>query len=203
MIGASRRAIALAVMVLVGAGIGYGLSTLLPRWMGGPDANGPVPLLIGGPFSLIDQDGRARSDDEFRGRLMLVFFGYTFCPDVCPLTLQQMADAVESLGRDARAVQPIFITVDPQRDTPDVIKDYVGHFSDSIVGLTGSAEAIAQAARAYRVLYRTSADPAKDPNYLVEHSALIFLMGRDGRYLTHFNHDTPPGPMAEAIRRHL
>jgi protein SCO1/2 len=196
-----RRLAMVVAMVLAGGIAGFGLSQLVPRFLS--SAQDSAPALIGGPFTLLDQDGRPRSDAEFRGRLMLVFFGYTFCPDVCPLTLQHMATAIDSLGGDGRAVQAVFITVDPRRDTPDVVRDYVRHFSDSMIGLTGEPDQIADAAKSYRVLYRYVGDPRRDPHYLVEHTGLVFLMGRDGAYLTHFMHDAAPGPMAEAIRRYL
>ncbi|HEX6978438.1 MAG TPA: SCO family protein [Alphaproteobacteria bacterium] len=206
MMPARTRLLAILVAVVVGAGIGYAVTTLI----GGPEAPATVregfsvgQASIGGPFRLIDQNGRERSDAEFRGRLMLVDFGYTHCPDVCPLGLALMADALDRLGPRAEDVQPIFITVDPARDTPDVLKDYVGHFSERMIGLTGTPEQIAEAARAYRVYYKVHGTPENDPDYPVDHSGFIYLMGRDGRFLTHFTHETPPDKVAEAIRRYL
>jgi protein SCO1/2 len=123
---------------------------------------------------------------DFRGRLMLVNFGFTNCPDICPLGLALMTDAIA-----------------PARDTPAALKDYVAHFSDRLVGLTGTKEEIAAAAKAYRVYYKVHGDPASNPNYGVDHSGFIYLMSRDGKFLTHFMHDTPPDRVADAIRRYL
>jgi protein SCO1/2 len=196
------RLAVIAVTVLVGVGIGYAVQRVfLPD--AGPQIRSFGEPAIGGPFSLIDQDGKRRSDADFRGKLMLVDFGYTNCPDICPLGLALMTDALERLGPDAGKVQPIFITVDPARDTAPAIKDYVAHFSDRIVGLTGGKEEIATAAKAYRVYYKVHGDPATDPNYPVDHSGFIYLMDRNGKFVTHFTHETPPDRVAEAIRKAL
>ena len=157
---------------------------------------------LGGPFALVDGDGRTRTDADFRGRLMLIYFGYTFCPDVCPTELQTMAQAVELLGDDAAKVQPLFITVDPERDTPEVMKAYAENFGAGMIGLTGTPEQVAQAARAYRVYYRkATSESATD--YLMDHSSIVYLMGRDGRFLTHFSLGTTPEDMAKSIHKFL
>lgn len=199
------RLAVIAVSVMIGVGVGFVVHKLFIA--DDPNTGQVVRSLgqatIGGPFTLVDQDERTRRDTEFRGRLMLVDFGYTNCPDVCPIGLQLMADALEKLGRDADKVQPIFVTIDPARDTPAILKDYVGHFSDRILGLTGTPEQIAEAARAYRVYYKAHGDPAKDPNYPVDHSTFLYLMGRDGSFITHFSHDAPPERVVEAIKRQL
>jgi protein SCO1/2 len=198
------RILVLAASVLAGVAAGYGIHL---AFFGGDapprESRSFGEALIGGPFTLTDQDGRRRSDAEFRGRLMLVEFGYTNCPDVCPLGLQLMADAMERLGADADKVQPIFITVDPGRDTPEVLKSYVDHFSERLLGLTGASEEIAAVARAYRVYYKLHGDPAASRDYVVDHSGFIYLMGRDGKFLAHFTHETPPDRIADAIRRSL
>ena len=148
---------------------------------------------IGGPFALIDQDGKRRTDADFRGKVLLVYFGFTYCPDVCPTDLQQMGMAVDQLGSAGDAVQPIFITVDPERDTPEHLKDYVAMFHPRFVGLTGDASAIKEAARAYRTYY-AKVDFGKS-DYTVDHSAFIYLMGRNGEYLGFF----PPGTSADLL----
>jgi len=201
------RLIAILTAVVVGVGLGFGVNWL---WLdgGGHAAKiregasfGEVP--IGGPFRLIDHNGTPRGPDDFKGQLLLVNFGYTFCPDVCPIGLQTMTAALDQLGGQAERVQPLFITIDPERDTPEVLKSYVEHFTPRLIGLTGSAEDIAKAARAYRVYYKVAGDAKSDPNYLVDHSVLTYLMGPDGKFLTHFTHQTPPDKMAATIRRYL
>jgi cytochrome oxidase Cu insertion factor (SCO1/SenC/PrrC family) len=158
--------------------------------------------LVGGPFTLVDQDGKTRDDKEFRGKLMLVYFGYTFCPDVCPTTLATMTEALDKLGAKAAKVQPIFITVDPARDTPAVLKRYVANFHPSLIGLTGSAAEIAAAARAYRVYY-AKADSAAGADYLMDHSGFIYLMGPDGKYLTLLTPQSDAKEMADRIARFI
>jgi protein SCO1/2 len=148
---------------------------------------------IGGPFTLIDQNGARRTDADFRGKFMLVYFGFTYCPDVCPTDLQQMGLAVDRLGLAGDAVQPIFITVDPERDTPGHLKDYVAMFHSRFVGLTGDAAAIHEAARAYRAYYAKVELPKSD--YTVDHSAFIYLLGRKGEYIGFF----PPGTSADLL----
>ena len=148
---------------------------------------------IGGPFALIDQNGARRTDADFRGKFMLVYFGFTYCPDVCPTDLQQIGLAVDRLGPDGDAVQPIFITVDPERDTSEHLKDYVAMFHSRFIGLTGDAAAIHEAARAYRAYYAKVALPKSD--YTVDHSAFIYLIGRKGEYIGFF----PPGTSAELL----
>jgi len=148
---------------------------------------------IGGPFALIDHNGARRTDADFRGQFMLVYFGFTYCPDVCPTDLQQMGMAVDQLGPAGDAVQPIFITVDPERDTPEHLKDYVAMFHPRFVGLTGDASAIKEAARAYRTYYAKVELEKSD--YTVDHSAFIYLMGRNGEYLNFF----PPGTSADLL----
>jgi protein SCO1 len=161
--------------------------------------------LIGGPFKLIGKDGQTVTDQDFRGRYMLVFFGFTHCPDICPAELQVMAAALDDLGSDAEKVVPIFISVDPERDTPEVVTTYVENFGPNFVGLTGSPEAVAEAAKAYRVTYDKYEykDDAGNSNYSVDHSALAYLMGPDGEFITHIPYGTPPEKMAETLHRYL
>ncbi|MEZ5828785.1 MAG: SCO family protein [Hyphomicrobiales bacterium] len=161
--------------------------------------------LIGGSFKLIGKDGKTVTDQDFRGRYMLVFFGFTHCPDICPAELQVMAAALDELGSDADKVVPIFISVDPERDTPEVVTAYVENFGPNFVGLTGSPEAVAEAAKAYRVTYDKYEyeDDAGNSNYSVDHSALAYLMGPDGEFITHIPYGTPPEKLAETLRRYL
>ena len=157
---------------------------------------------IGGPFALTDQNGVRRTDADFRGKLMLVYFGFTYCPDICPTDLQQMALAVDQLGPAGETVQPVFITVDPERDTVEHLKDYMALFHPRFVGLTGDAAAIRQAARAYRVYYEKVEREDKS-DYTLDHSAFIYLMDRDGRYLGFFPPGTSAERLAETMRSHL
>ncbi len=157
---------------------------------------------IGGPFALTDQNGVRRTDADFRGKLMLVYFGFTYCPDICPTDLQQMALAVDQLGPAGGTVQPVFITVDPARDTVEHLKDYMALFHPRFVGLTGDAAAIRHAARAYRVYYEKVERKDKS-DYTLDHSAFIYLIDRDGRYLGFFPPGTSAERLAETMRSHL
>jgi cytochrome oxidase Cu insertion factor (SCO1/SenC/PrrC family) len=202
MMPARTRLAVIAATVVIGVAIGYAVQQgLFPA--NAPQTRSFGEALIGGPFSLVDQDGNRRTDADFRGKLMLVNFGYTNCPDICPLGLALLAETLERLGPDAAQLQPIFITVDPARDTAPVLKDYIAHFSDRIVGLTGTKEEIAAAAKAYRVYYKVHGDPATDPNYPVDHSGFIYLMDRNGKFVTHFMHDTPVERVVEGVRKAL
>ena len=156
---------------------------------------------VGGPFALTDQAGHERTDTEFRGRLMLVYFGFTYCPDVCPTDLQAIGLALDRLGRDGDQVQPIFITVDPERDTAAHLADYVPMFHPRLIGLTGSADAIRKVADAYKVYYARVPQDAGD--YTVDHTAYIYLMDRDGNYLGFFPPGTSADRMVEIIRPRL
>jgi protein SCO1/2 len=157
---------------------------------------------IGGAFALTDQDGRRRTDADFRGRLMLVYFGFTYCADVCPTDLQHIGLALDRLGPAGDLVQPVFITVDPERDTPEHLKQYMPLFHPRFVGLTGEPEEIAAAARAYRVFF-SKVERANKADYTVDHSAFIYLVGRDGEYLGFFPPGTSAERLADAIRPSL
>lgn len=158
-------------------------------------------VAIGGPFSLTDQDGKKRSDADFRGKIMLVYFGYTDCPDVCPLTLQNMGAALAALGDKGQSIVPIFITVDPERDNVAKMKEYAARFSPRLVALTGTPDEVAAAAKAYRVYYAKHQEAGG--GYSMDHTSLIYLMGRDGHYLTHFSPDVSPQDMAAGIAKFL
>jgi protein SCO1/2 len=158
--------------------------------------------LIGGPFSLIDTNGKRVTDRDFRGKLMLVFFGYTHCPDVCPTELQTMSTVMENLGPVADKVAPIFIAVDTKRDTPQALAEYMKNFDARITGLTGDNNDISSAAKAYRVYYRKVGDSGSD-NYTVDHSAFVYLMDASGKYITHFTFNTAPESMAAVIQKKI
>ena len=155
---------------------------------------------IGGPFKLTDQNGKLRSDADFRGEYTLVFFGYTNCPDVCPTTLQTLTDAMTDLGPKAAKVTPVFITVDPERDTAKALKDYAANFTPRLVMLTGSPADIAAVAKEYRVYY---AKAGEGPNYAMDHTALIYLMGPDGAYVTHYAPQATADDIAKDLSKRL
>jgi protein SCO1/2 len=158
---------------------------------------------IGGHFELTDHSGKTRTNADFRGKLLLVYFGFTYCPDVCPTDLQAMGVAMDKLGQDAVDVQPLFITVDPERDTPEHLAEYVPMFHPRLIGLTGSAAAVAEAAEAYRVYFARVAFEKNPEAYTVDHSAFIYLVDRDGKYLGFFPPGTTADGMVEMIRPHL
>lgn len=158
---------------------------------------------IGGAFTLKDQTGKTRTDAGFRGQLMLVYFGFTYCPDICPTDLQAIGLAMDQLGADAANVQPLFVTLDPERDTVEHLAQYVPLFHPKLLGLTGGMDAIRQAADAYRVYYKRVVTGAKPDDYTVDHSAFIYLIGRDGKYLGFFPPGTDAAKMVEMIRPHL
>lgn len=157
---------------------------------------------IGGPFALIDHNGKPRTDADFRGKVMLIYFGFTFCADVCPIDLQAMAGAIDKLGPEGDAVQPIFITVDPEMDTPGQLKSHVGLFHPRMIGLTGTSKQIRKVAGGYKVYYARS-EPAKRTDPRIDHTGFTFLVGRDGRYIGFFPPGTPADRIAETIRPHL
>ena len=158
--------------------------------------------LIGGPFELIDQNGATVTDQTYRGKLMLIYFGFTYCPDACPTALGIMSAALDKLDVAAERVVPMLITVDPERDTPQVLKEYVSNFHPRMVGLTGTPEQIAAVAKAYRVYYQKAAG-ATAGDYLMDHTLLIYLMDGEGKYVAHFGPQATPDEIAEEIRKHL
>ncbi len=155
---------------------------------------------IGGAFTLIDHNGKTVTDADFRGRYMLAYFGYTFCPDVCPTALQTITDAMDLLGAKADKVQPVFISVDPERDTPKVLKSFMENFHPRMIGLTGSSEQVAAVAKVYRLYYAKASD---EDDYLIDHQAFIYLMGPDGKIITYFPHGITPDAIAAKVRKHL
>ncbi len=193
----------IGLLVLAGGAAAY-LWTLPPKPGGYVSSSGTA--LVGGPFELIDQTGAVRRDGEFRGQFMLVYFGYTYCPDVCPVSLTNMSTAIDMLGDSdpslADQVTPIFITVDPDRDDTAALAAYAEHFHPRLVALTGDMDQISAAAKAYRVYFaKVEDDSASD--YLVDHSAIIYLMGSDGAYISHFPHNATPEEIVSGLRRRL
>ena len=190
---------------------------LVPAFAGEAPTRSPAEVMdilmwnrepVGGPFELIDHTGKPRTERDFRGKLMLVYFGFTYCPDVCPTDLQAIGLALDKLGVEADSVQPLFITVDPERDTAAHLAEYVPMFHPRLIGLTGSPEAIRKAADAYKVYY-AKVDPPKETAkedggyYTVDHTAYIYLMDREGNYLGFFPPGTSAERMVEIIRPRL
>ncbi len=176
-----------------------------------PDPNRAAKLMddlmwgrgkIGGPFALIDQNGKQRTDTDFRGKFLLVFFGYATCPDICPTELMQIGLAIDKLGAAGGEVQPLFISVDPERDTPDVLAPYVAQFHPRLIGLTGTAEQIRAVADAYKAYY-AKYTPPDGAVYLIDHTGFVYLMGRSGEYLGFFPPGTPADRMVEIVRQRL
>jgi len=155
--------------------------------------------LVGGPFTLTDHTGKRVTDLDFKGHTLVVIFGFTFCPDVCPTELQLISAALDKLGAKGKNIVPLFITVDPERDTPGQLASYVKSFHPRLVGLTGTPEEIAAVAKEYRVYFKKVTDPKSSAGYTMDHSALIYVMGPDGSYETHFT----PGVSLTALAERL
>lgn len=172
-------------------------------------ANGPVvsqvsgKALIGGPFTLTDHTGKSVTEKDFEGQFTIVYFGFTYCPDVCPAELQVITAAMEHLGDKARKVTPVFISVDPKRDTVEQMASYVKHFHKRLVGLTGTLEQVKAVAKAYRVYFAEVKDETSSAGYSVDHSSIVYLMDTKGEYLAHFSYGTDPKKMAETIAKYL
>jgi len=179
----------LMAVLLLGAG-GF-------LWLTGA-TGGPA---IGGPFTLENSSGKMVTNRNFRGKFMLVYFGYTYCPDICPTTLNAVASTLDKLGPDAKELTPIFITVDPQRDTPEVMKRYTAAFSPAIVGLTGTPAEIAKVAREYRVYYARHVTGPGPNDYSMDHSSVLYLMGPNGQFIAPLRADESPAKMATEIEK--
>jgi protein SCO1/2 len=201
---AARRMIRDRVSFAKLAGLVAGLLLLASGYLWVIDAGMPSRTAsIGGPFKLVQGDGRQVTDQSFRGKYLLIYFGYTSCRDVCPITLASMATALDDLGETASKVQPLFITVDPDRDTPSVVQRYASLFTPKLVGLTGLPNEIRKVADEYRVssvIHHGGTDPA---HYVVDHSSVIYLVGPDGRYIAPIRADEPGAGMARIITGHL
>lgn len=212
----SRKNLQIGAITLVGvvflvlAGVAISLALRQQPTAVDPSQNSefvePGSVPIGGPFSLADHTGKTVTDKDFEGEYLLVFFGFTYCPDICPTTLSEIARTMDLLGDEAGAVQPLFITVDPERDTPEIMAEYVAAFHPAIIGLTGTLDQTAAVAKAYRLYYEKA--PAEEGQtiadsggYTVNHQGNTYLMNPEGEYLRHFSYGTPPEEMASSIGR--
>ena len=200
----NSRTIGLALAGLIAGGLlavfavtGRGPDDVAPRL----EVTGKA--LIGGPFTLTDQTGRRVTEKDFLGRYMLVFFGFTNCPDICPSGLQVMTAALDKLGAKADAITPVFITLDSQRDTPEKLAAYLKSFHPRLVGLTGSAEDVAAAAKAYRVYYQKVENEKSPENYSYDHAAIFYLMGKDGAFIAPIPHTTDVDELVRALNASL
>lgn len=169
-----------------------------------PPSTGGVS--IGGPFELVDQHGATRTDEDFRGAYMLMYFGFTYCPDTCPTTLLKITHALEDLAAldpaKAERVVPIFISVDPERDTPKALRSYAEHFHPRLVALTGTNKELERLGRAYGVFFAKV--PTEEPgSYLVDHSSFVYLIGPDGKYIEHFERDVGVDDLVDTLRRQV
>ena len=184
------------VILAAGAFLGLGLRKT-PKGAAGT----LLASAIGGPFRLIDQNGKTVTDADLKGKWSLIYFGYTHCPDACPTTLNEIAIALDDLGPKRDAVRPVFITVDPERDTPEVLKSYVTSFDAPILALTGTPEAVAQAAKDYRVYYAKHPEPGGD--YSMDHSSVIYVMDPEGRFTATFTPESSPEDIAARLKKLL
>jgi protein SCO1/2 len=167
--------------------------------MGDPAAPSGGAASVGGPYVLTDQNGRPRSDRDFHGRWVLLYFGYTFCPDVCPTTLAKMSAALGKLGPQADRFVPVFITIDPERDTPSVLKTYLAAFGPQFVGLTGQPSDIARVAHTYRVYY--AKHPLAGGNYAMDHSSVIYLLDPNGNFVKAYDDDASVPALAADLKK--
>jgi protein SCO1/2 len=190
------------VLMLAGFLAGVASIVLVVLVVSGRD---PLPsagaAAIGGPFSLVDQNGRTVTDKDLRGHPYLVFFGFTHCPDVCPTALFEMSEVLGKLGPDAQKLSALFVTIDPERDTPAAMKDYLSSFNPRLVGLTGDPAAVAAVAKEYRVYVKKV--PLDNGDYTMDHTALVYLMDKEGRFVTPFNLKRTPEDAAADLRRYL
>jgi protein SCO1/2 len=194
----SKLLIALALGLVAGVGAAY-VTLKIPA---GPEGQTQTPtgrVAIGGPFSLVDTNGERRTEKDYAGKPMLVFFGFTNCPDVCPSGLQTLTVALDKLGDKANRLTPLFITVDPERDTPQSLAAYMKSFHPRIQGLTGTSDEVNAAVKAYRV-YAVKVPDEKDPTrYNIDHSSFFYLMNSSGEYVKHFPHSTDANVLADAL----
>jgi protein SCO1/2 len=174
---------------------------LIVFWAMGGVSKVAQPAAIGGPFQLTDQHGNAVTDKNLKGKPTLIFFGYTHCPDVCPTSLFEISEVLRALGKDSDKVNAVFISVDPERDTQAAMKDYLSSFDPHLEGLSGDPAETAKVITSYRVYAKKV--PTKDGDYTMDHTALIYLMDRDGRFVSPFNLKRTPEEAAADLKRYL
>jgi protein SCO1/2 len=189
-------------LVVIGAFAGsLVVGLVLMLWVMGGLKHATAPAAIGGPFQLTDQAGQPVTEKSMQGHPSLIFFGFTHCPDVCPTTLFEISEVLRVMGKDADSVNAYYISVDPERDTAAAMKDYLSSFDPRLKGLTGNSEQIAKVLSEYRVYAKKV--PLKDGDYTMDHTALIYLMDRDGKFVSPFNLNRKPEEAASDLKRYL
>ena len=194
----NRRLVLPLVVFLLGA-LALAAAAILTFSPGRQGQSGTAS--VGGPFTLTTQEGKPLTDADLRGAPFLVFFGFTHCPDICPTKLFEISETLRAAGPKGEKLRALFVTVDPERDTPEVMKSYLGSFDPRIVGLSGDRPAIVAVIKAYRAYSRKV--PLNDDDYTMDHTALVYLMGKDGNFIGAFNIEQPPAQAAQEWLRHL
>src|SRR5690242_3013779 len=189
----------LTIVAVFAGSLAIGLALMM--WLLDGPRGAMAPAAIGGPFQLVDQSGATVTADKLQGKPTLLFFGYTHCPDICPTTLFDVSEVLRAMGKDADRVNAYFVSVDPERDSPAIMKDYLSSFDPHLKGLTGDPEAVAKMLSAYRVYARKV--PLKDGDYTMDHTALIYLMDREGHFVAPFNLKRSPDEAAADLKRYL
>jgi protein SCO1/2 len=197
--GRSVRVLVVAAAFLAGLVLCFGVILIVSGRVSAPVAQ--QVAAIGGPFELVDQNGRTVTERDLKGRPFLVFFGFSRCPDICPTTLFEVSEIMRALGKDAERVGALFITVDPERDTPAALKDYLSSFDPHLAGLTGEPAAVAAVAKAYRVYFKKV--PLDQGGYTMDHTAIVYLMDKDGRFVSPFNLKRTTEAATADLRRYL
>ena len=195
------RTVARPLVIVTAFATSLLLGLLIMLWALGGVRGVPVPAAISGPFQLTDQSGTTVTDKSLQGRPSLIFFGFTHCPDVCPTSLFEISEVLRAMGKDADRVNAYFVSVDPERDSKEAMKDYLSSFDPHLKGLTGDPEAIAKMLTAYRVYAKKV--PLKDGDYTMDHTALTYLMDRDGKFVAPFNLNRTPEEAAADLKRYL
>jgi protein SCO1/2 len=189
------------LVIIAAFAVSLAVGLLLMTWLMGDLRKVAAPAAIGGPFQLADQSGKVVTEKDLKGRPTLIFFGFTHCPDVCPTSLFEISEVLRAMGKDADKVNAFFVSVDPERDTQAAMKDYLSSFDPHLKGLTGNAEQVAKVLTAYRVYAKKV--PLKDGDYTMDHTALVYLMDRDGNFVAPFNMKRKPEDAAAELKRYL
>jgi protein SCO1 len=189
----------LTIVAVFAGSLAIGLALMM--WLLDGPRGAIAPAAIGGPFQLVDQSGATVTADKLQGKPTLLFFGYTHCPDICPTTLFDVSEVLKAMGKDADRVNAYFVSVDPERDSPAIMKDYLSSFDPHLQALTGDPEAVAKMLTAYRVYAKKV--PGKDGDYTMDHSAMVYLMDRNGRFVAPFKLDRKPEEAATDLKRYI